>query len=80
MNTLIYRTEAENFINANGWKLFLDRIIKEKIIVLDDKPFIIYERHNVVTDREDYGSIRIIEYPEGLQLWVSGVMVWKSPK
>lgn len=33
---IMYRAEAEQFLNENGWKLFLDKLIKEKFIVMDE--------------------------------------------
>lgn len=35
---IMRRDEAETYLLANGWKLFVDLCIKEKIIVMEDEP------------------------------------------
>ena len=75
-NRVMYRKDAEKFLHENGWKLFLDKIINENIIVMGEPPI------EVVCQTSgyymDYGKIRVEHWPEGLVLWIGGKIVWKS--
>lgn len=37
-NRIIYRSWAESYLAENGWKLFLDLLIKERIVVFENPP------------------------------------------
>lgn len=75
-NLIMYRDDAEKYCTENGWKLFLDRLIKEKIIVLERKVTTVFETSDY--KNAEYGTIRLEEWPEGLVLWVAGHSVWRS--
>jgi hypothetical protein len=75
-NGIMYRKEAEKFLAESGWKLFLDKIIKEKIIVFPDIEIkTIYKTEQF---EKQHGTVKLELWPEGLVLWVGGVIVWKQ--
>lgn len=80
MNRIMYRKEAETYCLENGYKLFLDLCIKEKIIVMEKEIITLFETSSNSEYQYKYGTIRIEEWNEGLVLWVGGEIRYKSWK
>ena len=77
-NRLMTKSEANAYCLENGYKLFIDMCIKEKIIVQDDpKVKTIYHTKDYA---DQFGHINIEIWPEGLVVWVGGEIRWKSWK
>lgn len=72
-NRIMYKTEAEDYCHKNGYKLFLDFCIREKVIVLDDVKTVIHFEHNTL----DHGTIRLQTTVDGLELWVGGKLKYQ---
>lgn len=75
-NRLITKSQAEEYCRLNGYKLFIDMCIKDKVIVEKDpetKSLFVTEEY---IDR--FGTIKVEMWSEGLVLWVGGQIVYNS--
>lgn len=73
-NKLMTKSEANDYCLQNGYKLFIDLCIREKVIIEPDPPKIIklFEYEGSFG-----GTIRLETWPEGLVLWVNGKIKYK---
>ena len=73
---VMYKKDAEKFLTENGWKIFLNMIVRDRVVVLPD----IEVEAIFVTEKfaKEHGTIRLELWLEGLVLWVGGQIVWKQ--
>lgn len=73
-SVLMTKSEANEYCQQNGYKLFIDYCVRKKVIVTDDQiaPIVHFE-HNTAF----HGTIRLQTTEDGLELWVGGKLKYQ---
>ena len=67
-NRSMTKSEANEYCLQNGYKLFIDFCMREKVVIIEDfKTIVHFEQYD-----HDNGVIRLQTTEDGLELWIGG--------